>query len=202
MRYEILGEQEDFKFLINFGLYDSATPMRIKDNMAELASGSGQINPVRALDPGLLYDINMNSYIAYLCKEGYNSTSIGILIGSKGFNCSSIASPQGTDGINYPSMHTQIMSSNSTISAIFYRNVTNVGPGSSTYKAKVTAPKGLSIEVIPDTLQFNRLNQQLSFKVVLKGPMPKEINILSASLEWNDSIHSVRSPILVSKKMS
>ncbi|KAK7267960.1 hypothetical protein RIF29_20641 [Crotalaria pallida] len=185
---------------IKSALMTTATPMRFKDNSAELGSGSGLINPVIALNPGLLYDINMNSYVAFLCKEGYNKSSIGTLIGNNGFICSSIPSPQGTDGINYPSMHTQVMSANSTISAIFYRNVTNVGLANSTYKAKVKAPKGLSIKVIPDTLQFSSLRQELSFKVVLKGPsMPKKINILSASLEWNDSIHSVRSPILVYK---
>ena len=197
---KIIGEQQGFIFLIYFCLYDSATPMRINDNTAELGSGSGQINPVGALDPGLIYDISVNSYIAFLCKEGYNSTSIGILIGSKGFDCSSISPPQGIDGINYPSMHTQILS-NSSISAIFYRTVTNVGFVTSIYKAKVTVPKGLSINVVPDTLQFSGLHQELSFKVVLKGPpMPQGTKILSASLEWSDSRHIVRSPILVYKQ--
>ncbi|XP_020210520.2 subtilisin-like protease SBT4.15 [Cajanus cajan] len=185
---------------IKSALMTTATPMRIKDKTAELGSGSGQINPVRALNPGLLYNISMNSYIAFLCKEGYNSSSIGIIIGTKGFNCSTIDSPQGTDGINYPSMHVQIVPSNSSISAVFYRRVTNVGFGNSTYKARVIAPEGLSIEVVPDTLKFSGLHQELSFKVVLKGPpMPEETKILSASLEWNDSKHRVRSPIVVYK---
>ncbi|XP_003537051.4 subtilisin-like protease SBT4.15 [Glycine max] len=185
---------------IKSALMTTAIPMRIKDATAELGSGSGQINPVSALDPGLLYNSSMDSYIAFLCKEGYNSSSIGILIGTKGLNCSTISPPQGTDGINYPSMHTQIIPSNASISAIFYRSVTNVGSGNSTYKAKVRAPKGLSIEVIPDTLNFGGVNQELSFKVVLKGPpMPKETKIFSASLEWNDSKHNVRSPIVVYK---
>lgn len=180
---------------------NSATP--ISDNLAELASGSGQINPVRALHPGLIYDITMNSYLAFLCKQGYNSTNIGILIGTKGFNCASIKPPPGTDGINYPSMHLQLEAADSRISAVFHRTVTHVGYGTSTYKAKVTAPKGLSIQVIPDTLQFSGLHQILSFKVVVKGPpMPAETLLLSASLEWNDSKHSVRSPILVLKPES
>jgi len=175
--------------------------MKINDSTAELGSGSGQINPVKALDPGLLYNISIDSYAAFLCKEGYNSSSIGIIIGTKGFECSSIEPAQGTDGINYPSMHTQI-APNSSISAIFYRSVTNVGLGNSTYKAKVTSPKGLSIEVIPDTLTFGGVKQELSFKVVLKGPpMPKESYILSASLEWNDSQHNVRSPIVIYKRI-
>lgn len=174
--------------------------MRIKDASAELGSGSGQIDPVRALHPGLLYNISMNSYIAFLCKEGYNSSSIGILLGTKGFDCASVDPAQGTDGINYPSMHTQIKTSNAIISAIFYRSVTNVGLGNSTYKARVTAPKGLSVVVVPDTLKFGGVNQELSFKVELKGPpMSNGTRMLSALLEWNDSKHSVRSPIVVYK---
>ncbi|RDX97409.1 Subtilisin-like protease SBT4.15, partial [Mucuna pruriens] len=185
---------------IKSALMTTATPMRNLDMTRELGSGSGQMSPVRALDPGLIYNISIESYIGFLCKEGYNSSSIEILIGTKGFNCSTIALPRGTDGINYPSMHVQIIPYNASISAIFYRTVTNVGFGNSTYMAKVTAPKGLSVVVIPNTLRFDGINQELSFKVVLKGPpMPTETKILSASLEWNDSKHTVRSPILVYK---
>lgn len=165
-----------------------------------MGAGSGQISPVKALHPGLLYDIKMDSYIAFLCKQGYNSTNIGILIGSKSFNCDSVKPAPGTDGLNYPSMHIQLLGPNSKISAVFYRTVTNVGYGASTYKAKVTAPKGLSVEVTPDTLQFSQLHQELSFKVVLNGP-PMETQTLSAVLEWSDSKHSVRSPIVVFKPL-
>lgn len=181
--------------------FDSATPIKVKandDSFTELGIGSGQISPGKALNPGLVYDIRMNSYIAFLCKEGYNSTDIGILIGVKSFNCSGVKPATGTDGINYPTMHIQLLSASSDISAVFYRTVKNVGYGASTYKAKVTAPKGLSVEVIPNTLTFTQLRQELSFKVVLKGPpMPTETLTLSALLEWNDSKHNVRSPIVV-----
>lgn len=174
--------------------------MKINDNFTELGSGSGQISPVSALHPGLLYDIGMNSYLAFLCKQGYNSTSIGILIGTRGFNCTTIKPAPGTDGLNYPSMHVQLLGASSRISAVFFRTVTNVGSANSTYKAKVTAPKGLTVKVVPDTLEFRQLHQDLSFKVVLNGPpMPDGTLLLSASLEWSDSKHSVRSPIVVFK---
>ncbi|MED6213024.1 hypothetical protein PIB30_089239 [Stylosanthes scabra] len=186
---------------VKSALMTTAVPM--KDNAAELGTGSGRVNPIAALNPGLIYDMNLDSYIAFLCNEGYNSTSIGILIGSKGFDCSTINKPpQGSDGLNYPSMHMQVPP-NSTISATFYRTVTNVGTGNSTYKAKVKAPKSISVEVEPSTLQFSKLNQELSFKVVIKGPQfPKGKMVLSASLEWSDSKHKVRSPILVYNKVS
>jgi len=99
-------------------------------------------------------------------------------------------------------MHIHLISSSDRISAVFHRTVTNVGFGNSTYKAKVTAPKDLSVKVIPDTLQFSQLHQKLSFKVVLKGPpMSEEAFVKFAYLEWNDSKHNVRSPILVYKPM-
>ncbi|KAK7284883.1 hypothetical protein RJT34_19637 [Clitoria ternatea] len=187
---------------IKSALMTTATPIKISDNLTELGTGSGQINPVSALHPGLLYDITENSYIAFLCKQGFNSSSIGLLISNKRFTCASIKPTPGTDGINYPSMHIQLLSPSSNISAVFHRTVTNVGYGNSTYKAKVTAPKGLSVKVIPHTLNFSQLHQKQPFKVVLKGPpMDTDTILLSASLEWSDSRHSVRSPILIFKQV-
>ncbi|XP_021655816.2 subtilisin-like protease SBT4.15 [Hevea brasiliensis] len=184
---------------IKSALMTTATPLKIKDDLSDLGSGSGQINPRKALYPGLVYDNSMSSYISFLCKEGYNSTTIGLLIGGKKkYNCSDYKPGQGTDGINYPSMHAQLKTINSRISAVFYRTVTQVGYGKSVYKATVTSPKYLSIKVVPDTLTFTVLHQKQNFKVVVKGgPMPNGTQILSALLEWNDSKHSVRSPIIV-----
>ncbi|KAK4834634.1 hypothetical protein QYF36_025989 [Acer negundo] len=178
-----------------------ATPLKIKPEDAELGSGSGQINPRRAAHPGLVYDITMSSYISFLCKEGYNDTNIGKLIGGKEKQtCSSFKPALGTDGLNYPSMHTQLNVTASRISAVFYRTVTHVGFGNSVYNAIVTSPKGLSVQVLPSTLKFNKLHQQKSFKVVVKGgPMKNGTQILSALLEWSDSRHSVKSPILIYK---
>ncbi|KAK2655165.1 hypothetical protein Ddye_008217 [Dipteronia dyeriana] len=186
---------------IKSALMTTATPLKIKPEDAELGSGSGQINPKKAAHPGLVYDITMSSYISFLCKEGYNDTNIGKLIGGKKkHTCSSFKPAQGTDGLNYPSMHTQLNVTASRISAVFYRTVTHVGFGNSVYKAIVTSPKDLSVQVLPSTLKFTKLHQQKSFKVVVKGgPMKNGTQILSALLEWNDSRHSVKSPILIYK---
>lgn len=178
--------------------------MKIKQMDAELGSGSGQINPVKAANPGLVYDISISSYIRFLCKEGYNSSTIALLTGGKNrFKCSDFKPAQGTDGLNYPSMHIQLKTPDSSISAIFYRTVTNVGSAESVYKASVTAPKGLSVQVAPNTLTFSKLHQKKSFKVVLKGAAIKNgTRILSALLEWSDSMHKVKSPILVYKPLA
>ncbi|KAK3043541.1 hypothetical protein RJ639_002120 [Escallonia herrerae] len=201
----IISVEEDldtaFTFAIPATFIDAkaAKPMKIKPIGAALASGSGQINPTKALHPGLIYDLDMTSYIQYLCKEGYNSTTVALLTGGKRrYNCSSFKPAQGSDGLNYPSMHIQLDSPNSDISAVFYRTVTNVGLANSVYKVKVKTHKGLSVSVFPETLTFDRLYQKKSYKVVVKGKFIEDNSwMLSASVAWSDSKHFVKSPILV-----
>lgn len=151
------------------------------------------------MHPGLIYDLSTNSYISFLCKEGYNSSDLSLLIGGKKkYKCSDFKPAQGTDGLNYPTMHIQLNNPQSRISGVFYRTVTNVGYGKTVYKVKINSPKGLSVKVSPDTLAFTKLHQQLSFKVEVKGgAMQNDTQILSALLEWSDSKHSVKSHILI-----
>ncbi|MCD7452647.1 hypothetical protein HAX54_017707 [Datura stramonium] len=184
---------------IKSALMTTAKSMKIRPVGAELASGSGQINPRKAINPGLIYDLDFDSYIGYICKEGYNSTNIALLTGSKKYNCSSIPKAKGADGLNYPSMHLQLQHANeSDISAIFYRTVTYVGNGKAVYKAKVRGPNCLSIKVVPNILSFSKVNEKKSFRVELKGKfIRKKSWVLSGSLVWGGKIPYVKSPILV-----
>ncbi|XP_059307020.1 subtilisin-like protease SBT4.15 [Lycium ferocissimum] len=184
---------------IKSALMTTAKSMKIRPVGAELASGSGQINPRKAINPGLIYDLDLDSYISYFCKEGYNSTNIALLTGSKKYKCSSVPEAKGADGLNYPSMHLQLKNANeSDISAIFYRTVTYVGNGKAVYKAKVRGPKCLSIKVVPNILSFSKVNQKKSFRVMLKGKFIREKSwYLSGSLVWSGKKPNVKSPILV-----
>ncbi|CAD5330715.1 unnamed protein product [Arabidopsis thaliana] len=190
----------------SYVFFEDATPMRIKGNEAELSYGSGQINPRRAIHPGLVYDITEDAYLRFLCKEGYNSTSIGLLTGDnsnnttkKEYNCENIKRGLGSDGLNYPSLHKQVNSTEAKVSEVFYRTVTNVGYGPSTYVARVWAPKGLRVEVVPKVMSFERPKEKRNFKVVIDGVWDETMKgIVSASVEWDDSRgHLVRSPILL-----
>ncbi|XP_038684313.1 subtilisin-like protease SBT4.14 isoform X2 [Tripterygium wilfordii] len=53
---------------------------RRMNNEAEFAYGAGQVNPARAISPGLVYDMDEMSYIQFLCHEGYNGSSLSVLI--------------------------------------------------------------------------------------------------------------------------
>ena len=170
--------------------------MKIKDVQAELAYGAGQIDPVRAVDPGLIYDLSEVDYIRFLCNEGYSGTALRFFTEGN-TNCSSIPNIGGHDALNYPSMYLQLNNPNTSISAIFHRIVKNVGSKKAIYKATVKAPANLKVTVVPKELAFSHLNEKKSFAVVIKGPPLKNITSVSASLEWSDAKHRVRSPILI-----
>lgn len=181
-----------------------ATPMKIIDADAELGSGSGQINPTQAVNPGLIYDISTSDYISFLCKEGNNNTVIGLIVGgTENIDCTKFKPAQGTDGLNYPTMHTQLDSNSTSISATFYRTVTNVGYATSVYTSKVTSPRGLIVKVIPETLKFSKLNENQSFTVEVKGGLePFGSKLLSALLEWSDSKYNVKSHIVILRPLA
>ncbi|KAK4759573.1 hypothetical protein SAY87_022704 [Trapa incisa] len=185
---------------VRSALMTTATPVKVENRLDELSIGSGQINPVRASDPGLVYDIGMKSYISLLCYEGHNDTMIGLLIGGKTkFSCSSLKSAHGVDGINYPSLHIQLKNT-SKVSGVFFRTVTNVGSSKSVYTATVMPPQGLNVEVIPRKLTFDRPGQKQSFKVIVKGAIKnsrKKSEVVTGSIAWSDSKHVVRSPMLI-----
>ncbi|XP_047158313.1 subtilisin-like protease 4 [Vigna umbellata] len=156
------------------------------------ATGSGHVNPSRANDPGLVYDITPDDYIPYLCGLGYRDTEVGI-IAHKTIMCSGISSiPEGE--LNYPSFSV-VLGSPQT----FTRTVTNVGEANSSYVVQVTAPEGVNVKVQPDKLNFSEANQKeaysVSFSRIESGNETAEY--AQGFLQWVSAKHTVRSPILV-----
>nr|XP_023919247.1 cucumisin-like [Quercus suber] len=178
---------------IRSALMTTANPMSAEKNPgAEFAYGAGNINPLKAPNPGLVYDIDALDYIKFLCAQGYNTKLLQHVTGDKS-SCSKETDEKSLD-LNYPSFALSIPLSNS-ISHVFNRTVTNVGSSTSTYKAIVTSPHGLSIKVNPNVLSFTSLKQKLSFALTIEGTIEKQI--VSASLTWDDGTFQVRSPIVV-----
>ncbi|GLJ57927.1 hypothetical protein SUGI_1422320 [Cryptomeria japonica] len=163
---------------------------------AELGYGAGQINPLKAINPGLVYDTDANSYINMLCSQGYNETSLRLLTGEF-ISCSSKLSKQGVWELNYPSIMV-ISNASEPFLAQFPRTVTNVGPAKSTYEVKIDAPFGMNVTVEPDTLTFTSSNQKMSYNVKIESQViPDNYALLSGALTWSFGNYSVRSPILV-----
>ncbi|RHN63323.1 putative cucumisin [Medicago truncatula] len=156
------------------------------------ATGSGHVNPPRADDPGLVYDIQPDDYIPYLCGLGYSDREVGIIAHRK-INCTETSSiPEGE--LNYPSFSVVLGSSQT-----FTRTVTNVGEAQSSYFAIVAAPKGVDVSVHPNKLYFSEANQKQTYSVTFNriGSGHKTVEHGQGFLKWVSAKHTVRSPILV-----
>jgi len=162
-----------------------------KNPLAEYEYGAGNINPLKAPNPGLIYDIDALDYIKLLCGEGYSTMSLRLVTGDNS-SCSKATNGTVFD-LNYPSF--TLLSSSSKFRQVYNRTVTNVGSPKSIYKAIVTSPLGLRIKANPSVLSFTFLGQKLSFALTIKGTTNK--SIFSASLVWDDGKFQVRSPIVV-----
>lgn len=82
----------------------ATTMTRRSDYDSEFAYGAGQVNPRRAVHPGLVYDMDALNYTQFLCHEGYKESSLRIIVQSKSVNCSALSPARGIDAINYPSI--------------------------------------------------------------------------------------------------
>ncbi|XP_060174520.1 subtilisin-like protease [Lycium barbarum] len=147
--------------------------------------GSGHVNPSRANDPGLIYDIQPKDYIPYLCGLNYTDDQVSAIV-KKNVHCTS-TTPQSE--LNYPSFSIPKESSAQT----YTRTVTNVGEAISTYTVKVFGLEGVEVTVNPKILKFTALNQKASYNVTVKS-----LYLTGHSqgyIIWSSARHSVRSPI-------
>ncbi|XP_024029247.1 cucumisin [Morus notabilis] len=181
---------------IKSSLMTTANPMSADLNSeAEFAYGAGQINPLNAACPGLIYDAVEDDYISFLCGQGYTTKLLQIVTGNSNSTCPDQGSHETTPDLNYPAFALSTTPSQ-TINHVFNRTVTNVGSPTSSYKANLVAPPGLKITVNPSVLSFKSLEEKLSYAVTVRGTVDKKV-VVSASLVWDDGTYQVRSPIVV-----
>ncbi|GLT58918.1 hypothetical protein SLA2020_317750 [Shorea laevis] len=165
-----------------------------------LAMGAGQIDPNKALDPGLIYDATPEDYVNLLCHTNFTKKQIKTITRSNHYNCSD-PSPD----LNYPSF-ISLYDANVSVSmtAKFRRTVTNVGLGAATYKVKVVEPEGSTIVVSPETLAFRKTYEKQNYSVAMKYRSDKNGKVSFGELVWieENGKHTVRSPIVISPLIS
>lgn len=160
----------------------------------EFAYGSGQINPVAARDPGLVFDASEADYINFLCKQGYNTSTLRMVTGDNS-TCDGISPGRAWD-LNYPSFSLYV-EDGEKISGTFTRKVTNVGAANSTYTASLFMPALIGVTVQPSVLTFSAVGETQTFTVNVTGPSIKQQPIISGSITWTDGTHAVRTPLVV-----
>ncbi|CAN7093412.1 unnamed protein product [Brassica rapa subsp. narinosa] len=152
--------------------------------------GGGLVNPEKAAEPGLIYDMGPKDYILYLCSAGYNDSSISQLVG-KVTVCSN-PKPSVLD-MNLPSITIPNLEDKVTLT----RTVTNVGPVNSVYKVVVEPPLGVRVVVTPKKLVFNSKTKRVSFKVRASTTHKINTGYYFGSLIWTDNVHNVTIPVSV-----
>lgn len=165
-----------------------------------LAMGSGHVNPNKALDPGLIYDVDIQDYVNVLCALNYTQKHIKVITKSAG-SLSDCSKP--SLDLNYPSFIAFFNANDSKMSDVktvkeFQRTVTNVGEEKSTYVATITGMEGLEVSVVPKKLEFEGRNEKKEFKLRIEGPRRMKEGVVFGYLSWvdNDNKHVVRSPIV------
>lgn len=159
----------------------------------EFAYGAGHVDPIAAINPGLVYELDKADHIAFLCGLNYTSKTLHLIAG-EAVTCSGKTLPRN---LNYPSMSAKIDGYNSSFTVTFKRTVTNLGTPNSTYKSKIVLNHGAKlVKVSPSVLSFKRVNEKQSFTVTFSGNL--NLNLpTSANLIWSDGTHNVRSVIVV-----
>lgn len=164
--------------------------------------GAGHVDPVSALNPGLIYDLTVDDYLNFLCAINYSAPQISILA-KRNFTCDTDKKYSVAD-LNYPSFAVPLQtplgggSEGSSTVVKHTRTLTNVG-SPSTYKVSIfSESESVKISVEPGSLSFSELNEKKSFKVTFTATsMPSNTNIFGR-IEWSDGKHVVGSPIVVS----
>ncbi|KAE9620996.1 hypothetical protein Lal_00019391 [Lupinus albus] len=156
--------------------------------------GAGHINPVNALDPGLVYEIEPQEYFEFLCTQHLTQNQLRGFAQYSNRSCThSLASP---GDLNYPAISLVFREKTSISVLTVHRTVTNVGPPISKYHVIVSPFKGVSVKVEPENLSFTREQKKLSYNVTFTT-RSRQTTPEFGSLVWKDGMHRVKSPIVI-----
>lgn len=162
--------------------------------------GAGHVDPLAALNPGLVYDLTADDYLGFLCALNYTESQINS-VARRQFTCDA-SRKYSVNDLNYPSFAVNIdttqMGNGGTSVFKYTRTLTNVGsPG--TYKVSISSETtAVKISVEPPTLQFGEVNEKKPYTVTFTASSGASNTNSFGRLEWSDGKHTVGSPIAFS----
>ncbi|GFP98377.1 subtilisin-like protease [Phtheirospermum japonicum] len=157
--------------------------------------GAGHINPMKALDPGLIYDISAQDYFEFLCAQGLTTSELVVFSKISNRTCRHVLA--NTGDLNYPAI-SAIFSENANASTVLtlHRTVTNVGSPVSSYHVVISPFKGASVRVEPEKLEFTAERKKMTYKITFAGTLQQAAPEFG-SIIWKDGVHKVRSPVVI-----
>ncbi|XP_050369783.1 subtilisin-like protease SBT3.18 isoform X1 [Argentina anserina] len=157
--------------------------------------GAGHIDPIKAMDPGLVYDMKTSDYVHFLCNTGYTEEQINmIVLCPSGTDTSCPRVPESNANINYPSITVSNLQSTVTIK----RRVRNVGKNkNSMYFGTISEPDGVEVVIWPRVLVFSWFKAENTYYITLKPQKKSQGRYDFGEIVWSDGFHKVRSPLVV-----
>ncbi|PSR93488.1 Subtilisin-like [Actinidia chinensis var. chinensis] len=150
--------------------------------------GAGFINPSQAIDPGLVFNINFNHYVQFLCAvPGVDDMSVRRAVG---IGCPARRKSWCSD-LNTAS----VTVSNLVGSRNVTRRVTNVG-GDDKYRVVVREPFGVKVRVYPKVFEI-RVNASRQLRLVLEATEATKAYTFGEVVLLGSRKHMVRVPIAV-----
>ncbi|MEO5778956.1 MAG: S8 family serine peptidase [Arthrobacter oryzae] len=145
-------------------------------NTDVFATGAGQVDPARVLEPGLIYDATTDDYAAFVRGTGFDTDKKGPTTKPRDMNVASFALGNLAGKIEVT------------------RTVTALTPG--VYRVKVDLP-GVRVKVTPEMLNFGAAGQKRTFKVSFENEGAALGQFAKGSLTWQGANQTVTSPIAV-----
>ncbi|KAL6626369.1 hypothetical protein ACP70R_030095 [Stipagrostis hirtigluma subsp. patula] len=162
--------------------------------------GAGEMSPLRALSPGLVFDTTTQDYLNFLCYFGYKEQLVRKVAGAGAG--ARFACPAGAPSpdliaaaVNYPSISVPRLLRGKP--ATVTRTAINVGPSNATYAAAVEAPPGLTVRVSPEKLVFSRRWTTARYEVSFDVGAGASKGYAHGAITWSDGAHSVRTAFAV-----
>ncbi|KAM0038649.1 putative tripeptidyl-peptidase II [Helianthus debilis subsp. tardiflorus] len=179
------NKDKNYDTILSGGTNEESSPFDI---------GAGHLNPLKAMDPGLVYDMNADDYILVLCNNGYTKDQIKRIVSlHPGTNVNCPQEHTTNANLNYPSITVSNLQSTMTIK----RTVRNVSyKKTSIYFASIVSPHGVEVTVWPRILFFSYFSDESSYYVTLKPQKLSQGRYDYGEIVWSDGFHTVRSPLV------
>ncbi|XP_023738057.1 subtilisin-like serine-protease S [Lactuca sativa] len=151
--------------------------------------GSGHINPVAAVNPGLIYDFDTNDLINLLCSSGATLSQLKNLTTTPVY-CKNPPTP--SYNFNYPSIGVANLTGNLSV----YRTVTYIGEGPAVFYSKLEIT-GVKASVYPNVMRFGKSGEKMTYRIDFGTYKSSNGSFEFGSLTWMNNIYRVKSPIAV-----
>ena len=153
--------------------------------------GSGHVSGLsKVVNPGLVYDAGFLDFLGFICDTEARAS----LFANPDGTCTSLEGngiATSVENLNYPTIGVSQLAGSQTVQ----RTVTNVTGKKATFKAKVSNPKGMRIEVSPSRMTL-AAGESKTFEVTITNrSVPVNSDWSFGAITWKGKGVSVRSNV-------